>query len=258
MNSIIKKELKKMFNSLEGYIIAIVFLLTNGLMLWVLPYPAPNIFEGGFASLDNFFKLNSLVLLFLIPIITMGMISEEKKTNTLELLLTKPISPLSIIIGKFISCCILIITMIIPTIIYITCIYKLSDGKIDTGSIFCGYFGLLILCFTYISVGLFCSSLTKKQLIAFIVTLCILIIISIGLDFLIQIVSNIENKLIEDDYQKSYPILDFIQIILKKISLTENYKPFTIGMLDLKNVVYFISIGLMFLLISAENIKERR
>ena len=84
MNSIIKKELKKIFNSLEGYILAIVFLLTNGLALWVLPYPAPNIFEGGFASLDEFFKLNSLILLFLTPVITMGMIAEERKTNTLE------------------------------------------------------------------------------------------------------------------------------------------------------------------------------
>lgn len=258
MNSIIKKELKKIFNSLEGYILAIVFLLTNGLALWVLPYPAPNIFEGGFASLDEFFKLNSLILLFLTPVITMGMIAEERKTNTLELLLTKPINPLSIIIGKFISCFILIITMIIPTIIYIICIYKLSNGRVDTGAIFCGYFGLLVLCFTYISIGLFCSSLTKKQLIAFIVALCILMTISIGLDFLIQIISNIENTLIEGDYQKSYPILDFTQIILKKISLTENYKPFTIGILDFKNVFYFISIGLMFLLISTQNIKQRR
>jgi len=258
MNSIIKKELNRIFNSLEGYVIIIAFLLTNGLALWVLPYPSPNIFEGGFASLDDFFKLNSLVLLFLIPVITMGMIAEEKKTNTLELLLTKPINPFSIIIGKLISCFILITTMILPTLIYVICIYNLSNGKIDTGAIFCGYFGLLILCFTYISVGLFCSSLTKKQLISFIIALCILMTISIGLDFLIQIISNIKNNLIEGDYHKSHPILDFAQIILKKISLTENYKPFTIGILDLKNVVYFISIGLMFLLISTQNIKQRR
>ena len=148
--------------------------------------------------------------------------------------------------------------MILPTIIYIFCIYDLSNGKIDTGAIFCAYFGLLLLSFVYISIGLFCSSLTQRQLIAFIVSFFILITMSIGLDFLIQITSNIENTLREDNYNKSYPILDLFQIILKKISFTENYKPFSIGLLDFKNIIYFISVGLMFLLISIENIKERR
>ncbi len=258
MTNIIIKELKRFFNSIEGYLIIIVFLLINGLALWVFPYPSPNILDSGFASLDNFFELNLTVFLIIIPAITMSMISEERRMNTLELLITKPINPSSIILGKLISTITLVVIMILPTIFYSYSIIDLSNGKIDTNAIFCGYIGLVILTFVYASIGIFCSSLTKRQLIAFILSILIIASMTYLIDFLVRILSNIENNLSEDNYTNSFPILDFFKNFLTRISITENYKPFSIGIIDFKSVFYLFSIGIMFLLISIENIKERR
>ena len=258
MNNIITKELKKILNSFEGYIIMLVFFLINGLALWILPYPSPNILEGGIGTLQPFFQLNFYLFMLLVPIITMGLISEEKKINTLELLLTKPIPPFSIIVGKFLACFILISIIVLLSFIYLLCIYNLSSGNIDLGSIYCGYLGLFLLCFLYISIGLFCSSLTKRQFIAFLLSFSIITIGSLGVDLLIKLISNFEIEALNNNYNYSSKFIDFIQIILQKISFSENYKSFGLGILDLKSVFYFISLGFMFLLISVINIKEEK
>ena len=258
MINIINKELKRFFNSLEGYLIIIIFLLINGLSLWVFPYPSPNIFDSGYASLDLFFKFNLNVFLFIIPAITMSMIAEEKRMNTLELLITKPIDNYSIIFGKLISTMILTMVMILPTIFYCFSIIDLSNGKIDTSAIVCGYLGLLLITFVYASIGIFCSSLSKRQLIAFIMSFLMILSMTYFIDFFVEILSDIENDLSEDNYTKSFPILDFFQNLLIKISITENYKPFSVGLFDFKNAIYLFSIGIMFLIISSVNIQKKR
>ena len=144
MKTILIKELRYFFNSITTYLTISIFLIINGLCLWVFPEPSPNIFNSGIANLYVFFNFFPWLILFLAPIITMGIISEEKNNKTIELLLTKPVNEFQIILGKFFACLIFITVTLAPTIIYWFCINDLSKELIDFGQIISGYIGLIM------------------------------------------------------------------------------------------------------------------
>lgn len=170
MFALYKKELSTFFSSLTGYLIIIVFLVFTGLMLWVFR-SSFNILDYKYAGLDGLFLLGPFLYLFLIPAITMRMLAEEKRTGTLELLLTKPLSELTIIMSKFLAGLTLVVISLLPTLVYYWSVYLLGDpvGNIDTGSVIGSYIGLVLLGAAFISIGIFASSLTSNQIVAFVI-----------------------------------------------------------------------------------------
>ena len=156
-----RKELMSFLSSIIGYLIIIVFLIANGLFLWVVRGET-NVLDYGVAGLDGLFILAPWVFLFLIPAITMKMFAEEKKNGTIELLLTKPLSDMSIITAKFLAGVSLVVVSVLPTLIYIVAVYQLGlpKGNLDLGSIAGSYIGLVFLGAVFVAVGVFCSSLT--------------------------------------------------------------------------------------------------
>src|SRR5262245_5280757 len=169
MWSVCKKELGQFFSSLTGYIAIIVFLLVNGLMLFVFDN---NILDFGYATLDRFFEMAPWILLLLIPAITMRSFSEEFKTGTFELLQTRPIGRWQIVAGKYAGSLTVVVIALIPTIVYFFSVQSLSSGEgIDTGATIGSYIGLFFLAAVFTSIGICCSSLTANSVAAFIISL---------------------------------------------------------------------------------------
>ena len=185
MFTLYKKELSAFFSSLMGYLTIVVFLVLNGLMLWVLR-TSFNVLDYKYAGLDGLFLLGPFLYLFLIPAITMRMFAEEKKNGTMELLLTKPMSELTIIVAKFLAGWTLVLISLVPTLVYYWAVYRLGDpmGNIDTGSVIGSYIGLLFLGGAFVSIGLFASSLTSNQIVAFIVGALLCLFCYMGFDSL--------------------------------------------------------------------------
>ena len=237
MKTILIKELRYFFNSVSSYLIMGIFLLITSFSVWIFPHPAPNILNAGLANLSVFFEFIPWLILLLSPIITMGIVADEKKSKTIELLMTKPISESEIILGKFFACLIFIIITFFPTIIYVFSIDDLSITKIDYGQIITGYFGLILISCSFISIGLFFSSITRKQLVAFVLSFITILFFLEG----ITIIQKME-------------ILEVFQLF----NLTERAEGFYKGILDLKDVIFFISITIAFLLLSTETLKRRK
>jgi len=236
MKPILLKELRSFFNSPSTYLIIGIFLLITSLSIWIFPDPAPNIFHNGIANLSIFFEFTPWLILLLAPIITMGILSEEIKGNTLELLLTKPINEFSIIFGKFLACLIFIIITFLPTIIYVFCINDLSENPLDIAQIITGYAGLIFISSSFISIGIFFSSISNKQLIAFILTFITILFLLEGIDII-----------------QKMEILELFQTF----SITERSEGFSKGIIDLKDIMFFISITILFLVMSTEVLKKR-
>ena len=174
MKSILLREINSFFGSPIGYLVIALFLLFNGLFLWVFNGDY-NLLNSGFADMTPFFTLAPWVLLFLIPAVTMRSFSDEKKQGTLELLLTRPISIWDIVLGKFFGAICLIVLAILPTLLYVYVLYMLGYpvGNIDLGSTLGSYFGLLFLVAAYTAIGICTSTLTENQIVAFILSVCI-------------------------------------------------------------------------------------
>ena len=171
MISILKKELNSFFNTSTGYLVVLVFLMLNGLLLWVFP-GSFNLLDSNYAGLDDFFSLAPWIFLFLIPAITMRFFSEELKTGTIEMLLTKPISEFQLIMGKYLAGLVLCLITLAPTLIYVISIYSLGQpiGNIDLGATVGSYVGLIFLSGIYVSIGIFTSISTKNQVVAFLLS----------------------------------------------------------------------------------------
>jgi len=172
MYSLLIKEIKSFLTSIIGYVFIIIFLLTSGLFHWVISYNT-NLLEGMESDLIPFFNLSPTIFLILIPAITMKSIAEERKNGTIEVLFTKPISDFEIIMAKYLSSVILLIIALIPTLIYYWSMYSLGNpvGVIDDGATITSYLGLILLGATFISIGVFSSSLTNSQIVAFILAM---------------------------------------------------------------------------------------
>ena len=240
MWSICKKELKQFFSNLTGYIAIILFLLVNGLFLFVLK--DSNIFDFGYASLDKFFELAPWVLLFLVPALTMRSFSEEFRGGTFETLVTRPLSRRQIVIGKYLSVLIILIIVILPTVIYVITIQSLSaQGSIDTGGIAGSYIGLFLLGAVFSAIGVCLSSLTQNAVVAFLLSAFACLVLYFGFSALSRL-SFLSGGM---DYYTEMLGIDF------------HYGSISRGVLDTRDLVYFGSIIILFLLITTKNLQRR-
>jgi len=188
MFTLLKKEISSFFSSLTGYIVIIVFLIVNSLFIWVFP-GSNNVLDGGYASLDSLFIIAPWIFLFLVPAITMRMFPDEKKSGTIETLFTRPITDLKIISAKSLAAFILVLFSIVPTLLYFYSVYKLGNpiGSIDTGGTWGSYIGLVFLSAIYVSIGIFSSSITENQIVAFIIGMFLCFVFFIGFDYLSEL-----------------------------------------------------------------------
>ena len=240
MWSICKKELNQFFSSLTGYIAIILFLLINGVFLFVLN--DSSIFEFGYASLDKFFELAPWVLMFLVPAITMRSLSEEFRAGTFEILKTKPLSSWQIVLGKYFSILIVLLLAILPTIIYIITIKALSaQGGIDGGGILGSYIGLFFLVAVFAAIGLCCSGFTNNAVVAFLISAFSCLILYFGFNALSKL-PFFENGA---DYYIEMLGIDF------------HYRSISRGVLDTRDLVYFVSIIFIFLLTTVKNLHKK-
>jgi ABC-2 type transport system permease protein len=237
MLAILKKEITSFFASPVGYLVIAIFLLLNGLFLWLFKGEF-NILDNGFADLNSFFTLAPWILIFLVPAVTMRSFSDEKKQGTLELLLTKPVSHLQIVLGKYVGALVLILIALLPTLLYVYSIYKLGSpvGNLDLGSVTGSYFGLLLMAAAYTAIGVFSSTLSDNQIVAFIIAVFICFFFYFGFEGLANF------NLFGDAFR------------LEKLGMDDHYKSISRGVIDTRDLLYFISVIVFFVLITSRRI----
>lgn len=238
MLSILKKEINTFFSSPVGYLVITIFLLLNGLFLWLFKGEF-NILDYGFSDLSSFFLLAPWILIFLIPAVTMRSFSDEKKQGTLELLLTKPISHFRIILGKYLGAYILITIALLPSLLYVYTVYQLGNpiGNLDMGSTLGSYFGLLFLIGAYTAIGVFASSLTDNQIVAFITSVFLCFLFYIGFE----------------------GIADFTSSnLIDQLGMSSHYKSMSRGVLDTRDIIYFLSITIFFIVLTIKGIHTKK
>lgn len=234
------KELKTLFHSMIAYLVVAIFLTGIGLYVWVF---SPNIFELEEADMSLVFKVTPYIYMFLIPAITMRVFAEEIKEGTLELIFTKPISEWNIVLGKFFACVTLVVIALLPTLVYFYSIYQIATpiGNVDSAQAMGSYLGLVLLAFAFTSIGVFTSSLTKNQIVAFILALFISLMLFEGLRYIGDLL----------------PANGFGYFV-SSISLSEQYDSLSLGVLDLRNIVFFVSFTMVFLSITKLKLSSRK
>ncbi|RLJ69043.1 ABC-2 type transport system permease protein [Lacinutrix venerupis] len=233
MFAILKKEINSFFASPIGYLVIAIFLLLNGLFLWLFKGEF-NILDYGFADLSSFFLLAPWILIFLIPAVTMRSFSDEKKQGTLELLLTKPISHSQIVLGKYLGAFLLIILALIPTLLYVYTVNQLGKpvGNLDVGSTLGSYFGLLFLVAAYTAIGVFSSTLSDNQIVAFIIAVFLCFLFYVGFEGLADILGS----------------------FIEQIGMASHFKSMSRGVLDTRDIFYFLSITFFFIFLTIKRI----
>ena len=230
MISLVKKELHQFFSSLTGYITLILFLIVNGLYLFVLK--DSNLFDFGYATLDKFFNLAPWVFIFLIPALSMRSFSEEYKTGTFESLQTSPLTKWQVVSGKYFAVLLVIVIALLPTILYVYTLHSLSAvGSIDSGGILGSYIGLVFLSAVFAAISIWCSGLTSNAVIAFLVGAFSCLLLYFGFNAISKLPVFSGNA----DYYIEMFGIDF------------HYRSISRGVLDTRDVIYFLSIIFLFL-----------
>jgi ABC-2 type transport system permease protein len=240
MWSVCKKEFRQFFSSLTGYIAIVVFLLLNGLFLFV--FPDTNILDFGYATLDKFFELSPWILLLLIPAITMRSFADEFKGGTFEILQTRPLRRWQVVGGKYTGSLLVVIIALVPTIIYALSVEKLSAlGGIDTGGTIGSYIGLIFLAAVFVAIGVCCSSFTGNAVVAFIAGAFVCFLLYSGFNAIIRITALASGA----DYYVEMLGIDF------------HYRSISRGVVDSRDIIYFLSIILFFLVLTSRNLLKR-
>ena len=239
MWAICKKELRQFFSSLIGYIAIIVFLLANGLVLFVFEN---NILDFGYATLDRFFQLAPWILLLLIPAITMRSFADEFKAGTYEILQTRPLSRWQIIGGKYLGSLLVVVVALLPTLVYFFSIQRLSSAEgIDTGATMGSYIGLFFLAAVLTAIGICTSSFTNNAVVAFIISLIACVLLYYGF----SAISRLPGLEGSADYYVEMAGIDF------------HYHSISRGVIDTRDVIYFLSVIFLFLTITNRNLLKR-
>lgn len=239
MWSVCKKELRQFFSSLTGYIAIVVFLLVNGLVLFVFEN---NIFDFGYASLDKFFQLAPWILLLLIPAITMRSFAEEFRTGTWEILQTRPLTRGQVIAGKYLGSLIVVLIALLPTLIYIVSIQRLSAGEgLDMGAAAGSYIGLFFLAAVFTAISICCSSFTSNAVVAFIAGLIGCALVYYGFNAISRLPALANGP----DYYVEMLGIDF------------HYRSISRGLIDSRDIVYFLSVIILFFAITNRNLLKR-
>jgi ABC-2 type transport system permease protein len=242
MKAIFLKELKQFFSSLIGYIAIIVFLLVLGLFMWI--FPDTSILDFGYATLDSFFSIAPYIFIFLIPAITMRSFAEEINAGTIELLSTRPVTELQIILGKYFAALVLVFIAIVPTSIYFFTVYSIASpvGNVDVGGILGSYFGLFFLGAVFVAIGIFCSSITSNQIVAFILGVFLCFFLYLAFSYLSQFGIFVG----KNDY------------LVESFGLSAHYDAMGKGVIDSRDVIYFLSIISAFILFTRTALSSRR
>src|SRR5688572_10127460 len=241
MWSICKKELRQFFSSLTGYIAIIVFLLVNGLMLFFFK-GNDNILDYGYATLDRFFQLAPWILLLLIPAITMRSFADEFKGGTFEILQTRPLTRWQIVGGKYLGSFIVVMIALLPTIVYFFSIQALSSNEgIDTGATIGSYMGLFFLAAVFTAIGICISSFTSNAVVAFIISLIACVLLYYGF----SAISQLAGLECGADYYIEMLGIDF------------HYRSVSRGVIDTRDIIYFLSVIFLFLTITDRNLLKR-
>lgn len=240
MKALLLREIKSFFGSPIGYLVIAIFLLLNGLFLWVFDGDY-NILNSGFADMSPFFKLSPWIFIFLIPAITMKSFSDEKKQGTLELLFTKPLSIWEIVNGKFLGAFTLSVLALLPTLIYVWMIsyFGYPPGNIDMGSTMGSYFGLLFLVASYTAIGIFTSTLSDNQIVAFILSVFICFIFYFGFDGVTDLLKQSNS-------------------FIAQLGMDYHFKSMGRGVIDTRDVLYFVSVTTAFLAFTVYKLKTTR
>ncbi len=240
MLHVLKKEFNSFLNSLVAYLVMGAFLTGIGLLMWV--FPETSVLEYGYADMDTLFSYGPYVLLFLIPAITMRSFAEERKGGTLELLMTKPISDWQIVLGKYFACFLLVLLALVPTLSYYYSVYQLGSpqGNIDTPGVIGSYVGLSLLGAVFCSIGIFASSLTSNQIVSFILAAFLCFLVFSGFNSVASIDMWSQNTL-----------------LIRQFGLLYHYEALSKGLIDTRDVIYFASVVIIFLLLTRTVVGSR-
>jgi len=240
MIQVVAKEFNSFLNSLIAYVVIGVFLTGMGLLMWV--FPETSVLEYGYADMDTLFSLGPYVFIFLIPAITMRSFAEEKKSGTMELLLTKPLTDWDIVLGKFLACFLLVLFALLPTIIYYFTISALGNpaGNVDTPGVIGSYIGLALLGGVFCSVGMVASSITANQIVAFILAAFLCFFIFTGFESIATL-----------------NVWSVNALFIKQLGILYHYDALSKGLIDSRDVIYFVSVGACMLLISKTVLSSR-
>jgi ABC-2 type transport system permease protein len=237
-----QKEVSAFFSSLEGYLIVIVFMLINGLFMWVFP-GGNNILEGGYSTIGSLFEISPWIFLFLIPAITMRSFSEEKKSGTLDVLFTRPISMIQIVMAKYLAAVALAIIALIPTLIYYISVIKLGspEGNIDHGATWGSYIGLVLLAASYASIGIFSSTLSENIIVSFVSGVFLCFIAFSGFNYIGNLFS-----------------AGFAGTVFINLGIDAHYRSISRGVIDSRDLIYFLSVIAVFTLLSNLKLNSKR
>lgn len=231
MSALIAKEIRSFFGSIIGYLVIITYLLINGVFLWIFPGDF-NLLDAEYASLRNFFTLSPWVFLFLIPALTMRLFADEKKAGTMELLLTKPLTDWQIVGAKFLAGVLLVFFSLLPTLLYFYSIYQLGNpvGNLDIGGSIGSYLGLLFLGAGFVSIGVFASALTDNQIVSFLLGVFLCFFFFYGFDRI-----------------AGFDLFGAADLFIMKLGINEHYTSMSRGVIDSRDLLYFLSLIALFL-----------
>jgi ABC-2 type transport system permease protein len=242
MLSIFYKEINAFFSSLIGYIVIGVFLAIMGLVMFV--FPDTSILNTNYATLDQLFDMAPVIFMFLIPAITMSSFAEEKQAGTIEMLATRPITDLQIILGKYLACLVLVAFALLPTVIYYYTVYHLGSpkGNLDSGAILGSYIGLFLLAGIFVAIGVFASSLSDNQIVAFILAAFLCFLLYWGFDFISRMPIFVGKG---DD-------------VVQMFGIDYHYISISRGILDSRDVLYFCSAIGLFIMLTLVSVERRK
>lgn len=225
MYPILLKEFNSYLNALIAYMVISVFLISIGLYMWV--FPESSVLEYGFADMQTLFVMAPWIFLFLIPAITMRTFAEEKRSGTLELLLTRPLTDMQIILGKYFACLLLAVLALLPTLLYYFTVYHLGSppGNVDSAAVVGSYLGLVLLAAVFSSIGIFASSLTDNQIVSFILAVFLCLVIYSGFDSIASI-----------------DVWGTFSYFITQLGISYHYNSFSKGLIDSRDVLYFLSV----------------
>ena len=236
------KEIRSFLSSLIGYIVIVVFLIVVGLFLWVFSTDF-NILDYGYANVDGLFIIAPFVFLFLVPAVTMRLFSEEQKSGTMELLFTRPLTDMQIISAKYLAGLTLIVFSIIPTIVYFVSVWYLGlpQGNIDIGGFWGSFIGLLLLGASFVSIGIFASSLTDNQVVSFVLAIVLSAFLYLGFEFVY-----------------SLEMFGNFDLFIRSLGISAHYSAISKGVIDTRDLVYFASVIVLFLFLTKLSLARRK
>lgn len=242
MLALLKKEIRTFLSSLIGYVVIAVFLLITGLFMWIFPGDS-NVLDMGFSSMETLFYISPWVFMFLIPAITMRSFAEEKRNGTMELLFTKPLSDIQIILAKYFAGLILVLIALLPTLLYYITIVQLGNpvGNIDSGGTWGSYIGLIFLAAGYVAIGVFASSLSNNQIVSFLFSALLCFIMYAGFQAI-------------GDFKLLGPLDNFII----GLGINDHYLSLSKGLIDSRDVVYFLALIAIFILLTQTKLQSRK